>query len=72
MAKGGRVASQCVEEGDASVSLSVAVRVGHDPRSGASPTSFPVYCPFVGRVPMLSALCLLFQSMTPLLCDHSS
>ena len=73
LAEEGRVASRCVEDGDASISLSVSVGAGHDPRSGASPTSFPAHCPIVGSfADAKSALCLLFQSVTPLLRDHSS
>lgn len=73
MAKERRVASRCVQDGDTSISLHVSVGAGHDPRSGASPTSFPAYFPFVGPfADAKSALCLLFQSVTHLLCDHSS
>lgn len=81
MAKERRVASRCVQDGDTSrcvqdrdtsISLHVSVGAGHDPRSGASPT-FPAYFPFVGPfADAKSALCLLFQSVTHLLCDHSS
>lgn len=62
-AEGGRVASRCVEDGDASISLSVSVGAGHDPRSGASPTSFPARCPIVGRLLMLRVLFVCCSSL---------
>lgn len=58
MAKERRVASRCVQGGDTSISLRVSVGAGHDPSSGAGPTSFPAYFPFVGPfADAKSALC---------------